>query len=65
MAVLEGLEPRGDFIGLRSCAVFPTAAETHRPSAIIWCSFGRERGLAVQQDALGNVILWQARAPRL
>ena len=57
MAVLEGLEPRGVLHWFEELCRIPHGSGNTQALSDYLVQFGRDRGLAVQQDELGNVIL--------
>ena len=63
MAVLEGLEPRSVFHWFEELCRIPHGSGSTRAISDYLAAFGRERGLAVRQDALGNVILCKPGTP--
>ena len=63
MAVLEGLEPRGVLHWFEELCRIPHGSGNTQALSDYLVQFGRERGLAVQQDALGNVILCKPGTP--
>ena len=63
MAVLEGLEPRGVLHWFEELCRIPHGSGNTQALSDYLVQFGRDRGLAVQQDALGNVILCKPGTP--
>ncbi len=63
MAVLEGLEPRSVFHWFEELCRIPHGSGNTRAISDYLAAFGRRRGLAVRQDALGNVILTKPGTP--
>lgn len=63
MAVLEGLEPRGVLHWFEELCRIPHGSGNTQALSDYLVQFGRDRGLAVQQDELGNVILCKPGTP--
>ena len=63
MAVLEGLEPRGVLHWFEELCHIPHGSGNTQALSDYLVQFGRDRGLAVQQDELGNVILCKPGTP--
>lgn len=63
MAVLEGLEPRSVFHWFQELCRIPHGSGNTRAVSDYLADFGRDRGLAVRQDELGNVILCKPGTP--
>ena len=63
MAVLEGLEPRGVLHWFEELCRIPHDSGNTQALSDYLVQFGRDRGLAVQQDELGNVILCKPGTP--
>ena len=63
MAVLEGLEPRSVFYWFEELCRIPHGSGNTRALSDYLAQFGRCRGLATRQDALGNVILLKPGTP--
>ena len=63
MAVLEGLEPHGVLHWFEELCRIPHGSGNTQALSDYLVQFGRDRGLAVQQDELGNVILCKPGTP--
>ncbi len=63
MAVLEELEPRRVFHWFEALCRIPHGSGNTRALSDYLTQFGRDRGLAVRQDALGNVIICKPGTP--
>lgn len=63
MAVLEALEPQSVFHWFEELCRIPHGSGNTRAISDYLAAFGRDRGLAVRQDALGNVIITKPGTP--
>ena len=63
MGVLEHLEPRRVFAFFEQRSAIPRGSGNTAAVSDWLAAFGRERGLEVHQDAMGNVILIQEASP--
>ncbi len=63
MAVLENLEPRRVFHWFEALCRIPHGSGNTQALSDFIAQFGRDRGLAVRQDELGNVILCKPATP--
>lgn len=63
MAVLDGLQPQHVFYWFEELCRIPHGSGNTQALSDYLTAFGRSRGLAVRQDALGNVILSKPGTP--